>query len=455
MAEAGHSEVLRKLVHVCMVGFALFLRWIPWWLAALLAIVAMILCATWIPRRWGDRLMRPGDREGLLHSGIFLYALSVLILVVLFRDHLEIAACAWAVLAFGDGAATLLGASVDGTSLPWNPQKTWVGSAGFLFFGALGGGCLLIWVAQRPGAGSLQQTHAFLLATCAAFLGALTESLPLELNDNLSVPLLAGGFLFTLQGVDPTLWTASAPGLLRNLFIGLAVNIPLAWVAWLLGTVTWSGVAGGMAIGITIATFAGARGFLVLAAFFTLGSAATRIGYARKARQGIAQERGGARGIVHAVANGGIAAYLAFLSGSVAAPKREALLIAFVAALATAACDTLGSEVGPLGRRDPFLLTRLRRVPAGTPGAVSLLGTTAGAAGALLVGAFAAVLGLVPPAAVPIILLAALVGALLESLLGATLEPEGLIGSETINFVNTLAGALTALGLLRLFRGLA
>ena len=35
MAEAGHSEVLRKLVHVCMVGFALFLRWIPWWLAAL------------------------------------------------------------------------------------------------------------------------------------------------------------------------------------------------------------------------------------------------------------------------------------------------------------------------------------------------------------------------------------------------------------------------------------
>ena len=73
----------------------------------------------------------------------------------------------------------------------------------------------------------------------------------------------------------------------------------------------------------------------------------------------------------------------------------------------------------------------------------------------MLVGAFAAVLGLVPPAAVPIILLAALVGALLESLLGATLEPEGLIGSETINFVNTLAGALTALGLLRLFRGLA
>jgi len=454
VAEAGHSEVLRKLVHVSMVGFALLLRWIPWWLAALLAIVALILCATWIPRRWGDRLMRPGDHGSLLNSGIFLYALSVLLLVVFFRNRLEIAACAWAILAFGDGAATLLGTSVDGARLPWNPRKTWIGSAGFLVFGSLGGGCLLIWVGQRQGADPLQESHAFLLATCAAFLGALAESLPLELNDNVSVPLLAGGLLFSLQGVVPTLWTASAPGLLRNFFIGLAVNLPLAWVAWLLGTVTWSGVAGGMAIGVTIATFAGARGFLVLAAFFALGSAATRIGYARKARKGIAQERGGARGIVHAVANGSIAAYLAFLSGSVASPKREALLIAFVAALATAACDTLGSEVGPLGRRDPFLLTRLGRVPAGTPGAVSLLGTAAGAAGALLVGAFAAVLGLVPPAAVPIILLAALVGTLFESLLGATLEPEGLIGSETINFVNTLVGALTALGLLRLVRSL-
>ena len=451
MTEARHSEVLRKLVHVSMVGFALLLRWIPWWLAALLAILALVLCATWIPRRWGDRLMRPGDRGGLLHSGIFLYALSVLVLVVVFRNHLEIAACAWAVLAFGDGAATLLGAAVGGFRLPWNPQKTWIGSAAFLFFGALGGGCLLTWVGQRYGAGPLQERHAFLLATCAAFLGAVTESLPLELNDNLSVPLLAGAFLYSLQGVDPTLWTSCTPGLLRNLVIGLGVNFPLAGAAWLLGAVTWSGVAGGLAIGIIIATFAGVRAFLVLAAFFVLGSAATRIGYARKARKGIAQERGGARGIVHAVANGGVAAYLAFLSGSVASPKRETLLIAFVAALATAACDTLGSEVGPLGKRDPFLITRFRRVAAGTPGAVSLLGTSAGAAGAVLVGGVAAVLGLVPPAAVPVILLAALVGALLESLLGATLEPEGLIGSETINFVNTLAGALTALGLIELF----
>jgi len=221
------------------------------------------------------------------------------------------------------------------------------------------------------------------------------------------------------------------------------------------GAVSWSGVAGGVAVGTVIATFTGMPGFAILALFFILGSAATRLGYARKAGKGIAQESRGARGVVHALANCSAPAYLAFLSASTPPPLSGALRVAFVASLATAACDTLGSEIGPLARGDPFLVTRLRRVPAGTPGAISLAGTATGTASALLIAAAAVMLGLMPAGTVGIVVAAALLGTLLESFLGATLEPLGMVGSETINFINTAAGGVAALALLHWSGGAA
>jgi uncharacterized protein (TIGR00297 family) len=231
------------------------------------------------------------------------------------------------------------------------------------------------------------------------------------------------------------------------------VVVAFALVARALGTVSVSGVVAGIAVGCAVLVFGGPEAFALLALFFVLGSAATRMGYQRKARRGVAEAGRGARGAVHVVANGGAAAFLAFLAASTDPPLRDGLLLAFTAALATAACDTLGSEVGPLGHGEPFLVTRWRRVPAGTPGAVSSLGTATGVAGALAVGAAAAALGSIPAAAIPIVAAAALFGMLLESVLAATLERRGIVDSETVNFLNTVAGALAALGLARLAGG--
>jgi uncharacterized protein (TIGR00297 family) len=289
----------------------------------------------------------------------------------------------------------------------------------------------------------------------ATLAGAVVESLPLALDDNLSVPLLCGALLRSLQLLHPQAWTDSAALLHHNFFLGLALTGLFALAARWMGSVSWSGVAGGLLVGTVIATFAGPSGFAVLALFFILGSVATRLGYARKARRGIAQEDRGARGWVHALANGSVPAYLAFLGASTASPLAEMLRVAFVAAVATAACDTLGSEAGPLGKGEPLLITRMRRVPAGTPGAVSLLGTGAGAAGALSIGMLAAALGMIPAWTIGVVVAAALLGALLESVLGATLEPMGLVDSETINFVNTAAGGLAALALMRWTGGAA
>jgi uncharacterized protein (TIGR00297 family) len=444
------SEGWRKSVHVLMGGFALLLRYLPWWAAVLLAAAAVVSNATWIPRLGGGALMRENEKESLLRSGVWLYSFSILMLLLIFPHHLEIVAGAWGILALGDGLATLAGKGIGGPPLPWNSRKTWVGSAVFFGGGTLGGAAFWWWVASSTRAASPSFRRILLISACAALGCAIVESLSLKLNDNLSVPFLAAGLLYSLQRVDPSIWRETAGLLRQNLLTGLAVNLAFALTARALGAVSWSGVAGGLLVGITITTFGGLPGFGVLAFFFLLGSAATRLGYAGKAKRGIAQERGGARGAVHALANCSVAAYLAFLAGSSPPEARVGLWLAFVASLATAACDTLGSEVGPLGSGQPFLVTRLRRVPAGTPGAVSLLGTAAGAVGALLVALVAALLQVVPVRFIGLIPVAALIGAFLESFLGATLEPLELVESETINFINTLAGALAAMALLRL-----
>ena len=448
------SEGLRKSIHVLMGGFALLLRVLPWWAAACLAAVAVASNATWIPKLGGGRLMRQEERESLLKSGVWLYSFSVLVLILIFRQHLEIVACAWGILAFGDGFATLAGKGLEGPRLPWNPKKSWVGSTAFVLSGTMGGAVFMHWVAGR---GSHPPTwgRVLVLSGAAALACAAVESLSLKLNDNLSVPFLAAGLVASLDKVDPTLLRESALPPWRDFLLAILVNLIVALAARASGAVSWSGVAGGLAVGLTTAIFGGIPAFGVLTFQFLLASAATKLGYAGKAARGIAQEKGGARGAVHAFANCSVGAYLAFLASSVPSPLKEALWLAFVASLATAVCDTLGSEIGPLARGNPFLLTHLRRVPAGTPGAVSFLGTAAGGVGALLVGSVAALLRVIPAAWVGFVGVAALLGTFLESLLGATLEARNLVESETINFINTLAGALAALALLSLGGGLS
>jgi uncharacterized protein (TIGR00297 family) len=85
-------------------------------------------------------------------------------------------------------------------------------------------------------------------------------------------------------------------------------------------------------------------------------------------------------------------------------------------------------------------------VPIGTDGGISLAGTISGFVAAALIAAFAAGLGLMPPRAIPAVLVAAFIGSTADSYLGATLEKQGLMDNEAVNFSNTLIGALAGIG---------
>ena len=152
-----------------------------------------------------------------------------------------------------------------------------------------------------------------------------------------------------------------------------------------------SGALGGLLVGTTIYASLGPRGFAILALFVIGGSLLTRLGYASKARSGIAQEHGGRRGARNALANCAVPTLCAILA---AATESEPLTVAFVASLGAAFADTAESEIGQLFSRTPRLITTLQRVPPGTDGAISVPGTLAGVGAAGLTAVLGLALGM-------------------------------------------------------------
>jgi uncharacterized protein (TIGR00297 family) len=220
----------------------------------------------------------------------------------------------------------------------------------------------------------------------------------------------------------------------------LAITALFAALAYALGMVSAGGALGGLVVGTAIFYCLGPQGFAVLALFVVGGSLLTRLGYERKHHAGTAEAAGGRRGARNALANSGIAVACALLA---ALTSVEIFAAAFVAAVGAAFADTAESEVGQLYGRAPRLITTMRRVPAGTDGAITLPGTLAGLAAAALTAALGYVVGLlVGPAPMLFVALAGFLGTVVDSLVGALLPR---VGNEITNVLCTLVAALLAL----------
>ena len=446
------SELLRKLVHVGMGGFALALRWMTPLQAAACALIAVLFNLFLLHRITGRSLLRTDEKRKGFSLGIALYPAMVLILVLGFYRRLELAAAVWGLLAFGDGMATVAGVTLGGPKLPWNREKSWAGLISFILWGTAASAFLIRWVQHGAMAG--QNDHAgmsflagpgFLLAGCfaAALVSGLAESVRTGIDDNILVPLTGGLTLFAATLVDPAVLAGIWPVLAEALLWGAIVNAVLAVAAYAAKGVGLSGAVWGWVLGSLLYGFGGYRSFLMLLLFFILGTACTRAGYARKAALGIAQDKGGRRGARNAFANTSAGVLFAFLA--ISTPYGAAFFLAVVAAFAPAASDTIASEIGQAYGRRHFLVTTFRRVPAGTDGAVSLEGSLAGIGASLVLGGAAFWAGLISPAGVAVVAVAAFTGTTLESYLGAGFEQTKQIDNELVNFTNTVAGGITAL----------
>lgn len=130
-------------------------------------------------------IARPGERSWV--AGVVGYPATVIGTLLLFPSRWEFAAVVLAVLAFGDGSATLGGLMFGKRRLPWNPGKSWIGLGCFVVI-ASPFAMLAYWWVAKPAVPFGLAAGCGIVAAC---LGAAAETLPSRINDNIRVGLAA------------------------------------------------------------------------------------------------------------------------------------------------------------------------------------------------------------------------------------------------------------------------
>jgi len=196
--------------------------------------------------------------------------------------------------------------------------------------------------------------------------------------------------------------------------LALPIAGAIAAAAWRARALTGPGAIAATTVGTAILVTTGWPGGGVLLAFFVPSSAVGRIGLGRPTAS---DARGERRDPVQVAANGGAAAVGGFAEWL--APGLGFWMM--TASLAAAAADTWATSIGRVSPWQPRDLVAGRRVLQGTSGAVSLVGSLGGAAGAAVVAGAAALGG----GSLTLFAAATAIGVggmLADSLLGATLQ---------------------------------
>ncbi|MGD9936131.1 MAG: TIGR00297 family protein [Methanoregulaceae archaeon] len=225
-----------------------------------------------------------------------------------------------------------------------------------------------------------------------------------------------------------------------NLIAAAILAFSFGYFAYRARAMDLSGLFSGALVGILLIVFADVRWFLVLLIFFALGSGTTRYRFDYKRRIGVEEGKSGVRGYRNVFANGIVAAAAAVLYGVTQNPACIAL---FLGSVATAAADTVASEIGVTGSI-PYLITTFERVRPGTNGGVTLVGEGVACIAALVIGLVALAVGIADPVLVLVTVAAGFVGTNVDSLVGALFENRGLIGNSGTNLVATVSGGIFA-----------
>lgn len=125
-------------------------------------------------------LDRDWDRRNLPAKGAIFYGFAVGFSLLIFSHDAAIASVT--TLAAGDAFSTLVGLSIGRRSIPWNKKLSLEGSFGFMLASLILSSFFL----------------PFQMVLVASLCGALVETIPWPIDDNISIPLCVGGVLQVL-----------------------------------------------------------------------------------------------------------------------------------------------------------------------------------------------------------------------------------------------------------------
>ncbi|XWS10841.1 hypothetical protein CRYUN_Cryun38cG0032600 [Craigia yunnanensis] len=205
--------------------------------------------------------------------------------------------------------------------------------------------------------------------------------------------------------------------------------------AFLLGTLTWRAF--------------GSPGFLLVASYFVIGTAVTKVKMAQKEAQGVAEKKKGRRGpgsVIGSSAAGCVCAFLTIYGVGGEAFTRLWRL-GFIASFCTKLSDTVSSEIGKAYGKTTYLVTNFQIVPRGTEGAISVEGTFSGLLASILLASIGCLMGEINVPEVVICVIASQIANLGESIIGAAFQgKEGFrwLNNDAVNVINISIGCILA-----------
>jgi len=197
--------------------------------------------------------------------------------------------------------------------------------------------------------------------------------------------------------------------------------------------------------------------WFVLLLIFVAGSyLATRFAFRYKMYIGVQEGIEGTRSETNVISNGSIPSLVAILYFFEMITVEEAI-VGFTTSLAVAAADTIASEIGVLGGDAVLITSPSKRVPPGTNGGITVIGTVSALLSSICMtfisliiifavdfGNFSEVFEMIF-VVIPAIL--GFVGCQIDSVLGATLENRGIIGKGGVNFVSIGISTVISIGI--------
>ncbi len=357
--------------------------------------------------------------------GTVYFPLAFLLLIIFFwESYPVIISTSILILGIADAAAAFVGEESRNPrtfNLSGARKSIQGSSAMFLASFVVTMGCLVFYPFDLAGEALIGDTSTLFIIALAFVVAAVTtvvEALAARGLDNLFIPLSASIILFVgLEGA----------GIIEmQLFIGFFFAVVIGIASLRAGFLAPDGAAATFLMAVIIFGIGGWQWTLPMLTFFILSSIISRMKNRRKEAVEQLFEKSHRRDMGQVAANGGLASIFVIFEFIWPDPI---WYVAYLGAIAAATADTWGTEFGvsfSSGVRD---IVTFRKVPRGTSGGISFIGTIAGvAAGVVIaVSGFAwyhhaieiipssyAIIGLVAGAGVA--------GSLFDSYLGATIQ---------------------------------
>lgn len=413
---AWSIEATRKIVHI-IVG--IFVASTPFILSTMypvliLGLVFAVLDFIAVKRHWLNGMHSTRRRS----YGTVFYPLSIVILTLwLWNSHPLIYLNSILIMAIPDALAAVVGEHLSHPhEYYFGPEKKSIQGSCTMFFSTiiiLLAGFLLLAPLFNHQWSTGQMVWA---ATVTAFLATAGEMVSVRGSDNLTVPLISAFALFYLftEPFDQRL----------QFTIGMVLALILAVVSFQLKFLTGGGAVSLLILGSLVFGIGGWIFAAPILAFFLVSSILSKTGKKRKDTLRHVFEKSGCRDAAQVLANGGIAGLLVLVWFFT---RNDQIYVLYITSLAAVTADTWATEIGVLSKRMPRSILTMQKVPLGTSGGITLLGSLGALAGSAvigLVGYFSASgfeFGLFELILVSI---AGLVASFVDSLLGITVQSQ-------------------------------